>query len=150
MEHDPASLTYETPEYKGMLGVSDATATPLHPSQVERAILDGLSSEVLHNVARAISADPVEATRLVHAIVPKSSLSRRGRLTPAQGEQTERLARLFTYANRVFGNTEDARAFMYRAHPELDRRRPVDACLTELGGRAVEGVLDSLAFGLPV
>jgi putative toxin-antitoxin system antitoxin component (TIGR02293 family) len=138
------------PEYEDMLGVSEAMAAPLHPTHVERAILEGLSSDVLRNVARAISPDPTEATRLVHAIVPKSSLSRRGRLTPAQGEQTERLARLFTYATRVFGNPEDARAFMYRPHPELDGRRPVDACLTELGGRAVENVLDSLAFGLPV
>jgi putative toxin-antitoxin system antitoxin component (TIGR02293 family) len=150
MEQAPASLTYETPEYRGMLGVSEASAPPLHPSHVERAILEGLSSDVLRNVARAVSPDPIEATRLVHAIVPKSSLSRRGRLTPAQGEQTERLARLFTYATRVFGNIADARTFMYRPHPELEGRRPVDACLTELGGRMVENVLDSLAFGLPV
>jgi uncharacterized protein (DUF2384 family) len=50
----------------------------------------------------------------------------------------------------VFGSTEDARTFMHRPHPELNGRRPVDAALTELGGRAVERVLDALAFGLPV
>jgi putative toxin-antitoxin system antitoxin component (TIGR02293 family) len=83
-------------------------------------------------------------------VVPKSSLSRRGTLTPAQGEQTERLARLFAYAQRVFGDADDARAFMHNPHPELQGRRPVDAALSELGGRAVEKVLDALAYGLPV
>jgi putative toxin-antitoxin system antitoxin component (TIGR02293 family) len=57
---------------------------------------------------------------------------------------------MFSYAARVLGSVEDARAFMRRPHPELDNRRPVDACLTELGGRAVERVLDSIAYGLPV
>ena len=104
----------------------------------------------MRNVAHAIFSDPVEANRLIHAIVPKSSLSRRGTLTHAQSEQTERLARLFTYARTVFGDNDDARAFMRQPHPELGGRRPVDACLTELGGRAVESVLDSVAFGLPV
>jgi uncharacterized protein (DUF2384 family) len=73
----------------------------------------------LQHVARAISPDPTAATRLVHAVVPKPSLNRRGTLTPAQGEQTERLARLFAYAQRVFGDARDARAFMHNPHPEL-------------------------------
>jgi uncharacterized protein (DUF2384 family) len=39
---------------------------------------------------------------------------------------------------------------MRRPHPELEGRRPVDAALSELGGRVVEGILDALQFGLPV
>lgn len=117
---------------------------------LEEAISRGLPRESLQRVARAIWPDPGDANRLVHTVVPKSSLSRRGTLTPAQGEQTERLARLFAYAQLVFGDVRDAREFMQRPHPELQGRRPVDAALTELGGRAVERILDSLAYGLPV
>ena len=117
---------------------------------MQSAISKGLSREVLLDVAWSICQDPVEANKLVHAIVPKSSLSRRGTLTPAQGEQTERLHRLFQYACRVFGDDWDARKFMLRPHPELEGRRPVDAALSELGGRVVESVLDALFYGLPV
>ncbi len=127
-----------------------AEAPQANPFHLEQAITSGLPRETLRDVARSIWPDAAEANKLIHAIVPKSSLGRRGTLTPAQGEQTERLARLFGYAMKLFGDIDDARAFMQRPHPELDGRRPVDACLTELGGRAVERVLDSLAFGLPV
>ncbi len=143
----PSPTDYEIPEPAGLMGFSEAQGQAW---ALDQAIAEGLPREALQRVARAIWPDPVEANRLVHTIVPKSSLSRRGRLTPAQGEQTERLARLFTYARHVFGNAEDAREFMHRPHPELGGRRPVDAALSELGGRAVERVLDALAFGLPV
>jgi len=142
---DPA-LTYAEPEPPALMGFADS-ATPFG---VERAIVEGLPSDSLRSVAHAIWDDPIEANRLIHAIVPKSSLSRRGTLTQQQGEQTERLARMFSLAVKVLGSVEDARDFMRRPHPELDGRRPVDACLTELGGRAVERVLDSIAYGLPV
>jgi putative toxin-antitoxin system antitoxin component (TIGR02293 family) len=117
---------------------------------LEQAIGQGLARQTLQDVALQIWDNPADANKLVHAIVPKSSLNRRGTLTPAQGEQTERLSRLFRYACRVFGDIEDARAFMQRKHPELNGRAPVDAALSELGGRMVESVLDSLYFGLPV
>lgn len=143
---EPTDPEYPSAEYAGLLGFSDVQA----PWSVEEAIARGLPRDALQRVARAISSDPAAATKLVHAVVPKTSLSRRGTLTPAQGEQTERLARVFSYAQRVLGDVEDARAFMHRPHPELQGRRPVDAALTELGGRAVEHVLDALAYGLPV
>lgn len=146
MEHD-ASLVYPQTETPRLLGFGESQSTFW---AMEQAIAEGLPRDALQRVASAIFPDPVEANRLVHSVVPKSSLSRRGTLTPAQGEQAERLARLFAYAKRVFGDVEDAREFMRRPHPELQGRRPVEAALSELGGRAVEHVLDGLAFGLPV
>jgi putative toxin-antitoxin system antitoxin component (TIGR02293 family) len=116
----------------------------------EEQVADGLSSVQLRTIARQICGDAASATKLMHAIVPKSSLSRRGKLTPRQSEQTERLLRLFTLACAAFRDLDDAREFMRRPHPELKNRRPLDAAMTELGGRAVERVLDSLLYGLPV
>jgi putative toxin-antitoxin system antitoxin component (TIGR02293 family) len=138
---------FPEPEPGRLMGLAESQASFWG---MEQAIAEGLPCDSLRRVARAILPDPAEANRLVHAVVPKSSLSRRGTLTPAQGEQTERLARLFAYAQRVFGDVRDAREFMQRPHPELQGRRPVDAALTELGGRAVERILDALAYGLPV
>jgi putative toxin-antitoxin system antitoxin component (TIGR02293 family) len=130
-------------------GVSEA---PIRPSWIEgRETLDeGLSADDLRDVAHAVCGDQAEANKLMHAIVPKSSLNRRGKLTLPQSEQTDRLARLFVMAREAFQDVHDARAFMRRPHPELGNRRPIDAALTELGGRAVERILDSLLYGLPV
>lgn len=147
MEPKPRNYQFPISEPAGLMGFGEAPQAPLI---MEQAITKGLPRDSLQRVAQAIWPDSAEANRLIHKVVPKSSLSRRGTLTSAQGEQTERLARLFSYAVRVFGNIEDAREFMHRPHPELTGRRPVDAALTELGGRAVEHVLDALAFGLPV
>jgi len=141
-------MDYVFPQMKPSGGVLREAQMPIWGLQT--AISKGLSRDVLLEVAHEICMDPVEANKLVHAIVPKSSLNRRGTLTAAQGEQTERLHRLFQYACQVFGDDGDARAFMRRPHPELEGRRPVDAALSELGGRVVEGILDALQFGLPV
>ena len=146
MERDIPDHAFPVADYAGLLGLGETQAA----WPIEEAIAQGLPRDALQRVARAISPDLAAANKLVHAVVPKSSLSRRGTLTPAQGEQTEWLARLFAYAQRVFGDADDARAFMHNPHPELQGRRPVDAALSELGGRAVEKVLDALAYGLPV
>jgi len=134
------------PEPPVLMGFAEA---PAH-FMMEEAIAGGLPRDALRRVAEAITDDAAEANKLMHAVVPKSSLNRRATLTPSQGEQTERLARLFSLAVKVFGDTGDARDFMRRPHPELTGRRPVDAALTELGGRAVERILNALAYGLPV
>ena len=117
---------------------------------IHAQVEEGVQVEDLRAVATDIWGDAAEANKLIHAIVPKTSLNRRGKLTQAQGEQTERLGRLFGMARMAFQDQEDARDFMRRPHPELGGRRPVDAALTEMGGRAVERVLDSLLYGLPV
>ena len=129
-------------------GVAEATIMPRY--FVDDEVLHGLSGDRLRTVATTICGDAVEATKLIHAIVPKSSLSRRGKLNLTQSEQTDRLSRLFSQAQDAFQDLEDAREFMRRPHPELGNRRPIDAAMTELGGRAVERILDSILYGLPV
>lgn len=128
------------------LGLREAPAS----FSMERDPAELLSSDRVRTVALLVTGNTVEATKIVHAIVPKSSLSRRGTLTPYQSEQTERLSHLFAYAFKVFDDLEEARLFMRRPHPELAQRSPIEAAMSERGGRAVESILDSLAFGLPV
>jgi putative toxin-antitoxin system antitoxin component (TIGR02293 family) len=121
-------------------------------SGLEDAVLAGLPREALRRVAERLGGDAERATAIEHAIVPKTTLARRGtgRLTREESERTERLARLFVHAVAALGSEEDARLFMRRGHPELEGRSPLEAAITELGGRRVEDILHALEYGLPV
>jgi putative toxin-antitoxin system antitoxin component (TIGR02293 family) len=145
-------MTFQSDRVTEILGFAEAVARwePGPASRMEEAIRAGLPKSALVKVARLIETEPVLANELVFSVVPKSSLARRDVLTPEQGEKTERLARLFAMAEMILGGADAARVFLHRPHPELKGRRPLDAASTELGGRAVERVLQSVEYGLPV
>ena len=47
-----------------------------------------------------------------------------------------------------FDGEAEARAFLFRPHPMLDNRRPVDVVLaSEFGRPLVEGILGRLSYG---
>jgi len=135
-----------------LLGVPSGFAEAQAPFGIERAVGTGLPRESLRRVALRIGGDAERASAIEHAVVPKTTLARRGtgRLTREESERTERLARLFIHAVAALGSEDDARAFLRRPHPELDGRTPLDAAVTELGGRRVEDILHALEYGLPV
>jgi putative toxin-antitoxin system antitoxin component (TIGR02293 family) len=119
---------------------------------LEDAVQRGLPKSALAKLAQRVHGSDAPARRaLMLRIVPEATLRRRGRrLTPRESERTERLARMFSLAEDVLGNTDDARAFLTCAHGQLGGRRPLDAALTELGARQVEAILRSVEHGLPV
>jgi len=82
-------------------------------------------------------------------VVPEATFKRRVRLSPAESERTERLARVIAASEYAWSNQEDARAWLTKSHPELGRRTPLEAALTELGARQVEELLDRLVYGIP-
>jgi putative toxin-antitoxin system antitoxin component (TIGR02293 family) len=140
-------MTFTVGRITEILGFSEAqSAWP----GVDQAIRAGLPKAALLNVARLIEPEPALANELAFSVVPKSSLARRHTLTPEQSEKTERLARLFLLAEHVLGDPPAARIFLHRPHPELEGRTPLQAAATELGGRAVERILNSVEYGLPV
>jgi len=65
-------------------------------------------------------------------------------------ETIERIARLYAMALDAFVEPSSATRFMMKPHPELDKRSPFETALTELGGRAVEEVIERGLQGLPV
>jgi len=140
-------MTFVTGRITEILGFSEAQSPW---PDVDQAIRAGLPKSALLNVARLIEPEPALANELAFSVVPKSSLARRDTLTPEQSEKTERLARLFLLAEHVLGDQPAARSFLHRPHPELDGRTPLQAAATELGGRAVERILNSIEYGLPV
>jgi putative toxin-antitoxin system antitoxin component (TIGR02293 family) len=82
-------------------------------------------------------------------IVPEATFKRRTRLSAAESERTERLARVIAASEYAWDDEESAREWLTRPHPELASRTPLDAAMTELGARRVEDLLDRLFYGIP-
>ncbi|MBV9777902.1 MAG: DUF2384 domain-containing protein, partial [Acetobacteraceae bacterium] len=70
------------------------------------------------------------------------------RLSPEESARVARLAQVWALALEVWGGEEEARAFLFRPHPMLDERRPIDVVLAnEFGRPLVEGILGALQYG---
>jgi putative toxin-antitoxin system antitoxin component (TIGR02293 family) len=93
----------------------------------------GLDVEALERITDYLGRDAAEAAGLRHAIVPRTTLRRRTRLTTEESERTERLARLVDMAEETWEDRESAREFLLSPQPQLGGDRPVELALTELG-----------------
>lgn len=114
------------------------------------AVVRGLPKSALRNCVDRVAASPQERRRLMSRIVPEATFKRRrNHLKLDEGERTERLARVIATAEYVWDDREEARRFLTTPHPELNRQRPLDAALTELGARRVEALLWNVFYGLP-
>lgn len=68
--------------------------------------------------------------------------------SPIDSDRLARFARVWTLAREVWGNDQDARAFLFNPHMMLEGRPPVDVALaTETGTSLVEGLLGRLHYG---
>jgi putative toxin-antitoxin system antitoxin component (TIGR02293 family) len=114
------------------------------------AVERGLPKATLRNVARRVFAEPAEQRAMMQRIVPEATYKRRReRLSPAESERTERLARVIAIAEDVWEDREQARRFLVTPHPEIGGKSPLDAALTELGARQAEEVMARIVYGLP-
>jgi putative toxin-antitoxin system antitoxin component (TIGR02293 family) len=95
-----------------------------------------------------------------YRIVPKATLARlkakqrkhkAQRLSKPQSELVARLAAVWTDAIRAWKTEEGARNFLYRKHPLLEDKRPVDLALqSELGAQIVRDILGRLEHATAV
>ena len=138
----------ETPyaQVAGMLGIS---ATASSPVQIIDRIRQGLPVTTLYNVSRQVAPDDAG---FVFRIVPKASLARRKRgSSPLTADESNRLARLaavWSVAETVWKSAAEARAFLFRPHPMLEARRPIDVVLeSEIGAELVKSILGGLLYG---
>ena len=113
-------------------------------------VSEGLPKSALRSTVRRLFDSPAEANELMYRIVPEATYKRRTRLTPAESERTERLARVIASAEIVWDDREEAKRWLLTPHPELNGRRPLDVSLSELGARQVEELLDRIYYGVPV
>jgi len=86
-------------------------------------------------VARERQFDSVNGRRklsrqraLMYRIVPEATYKRRReRLSPAERERTERLARVIAMAEEVWQDREQTRRFLTTPHSEIGGKTPIDA-----------------------
>lgn len=116
--------------------------------ELSHVVSAGLPKQALRRTAEHAAASG-EAQRLVYSIVPEATYKRRKRLSSAESERTERLARVIAMAQSVWGEEAEARRWLHAIHPELDSRSPLEMALSELGARQVEELLARLEYGLP-
>ena len=120
---------------------------------LDRAVRAGTPEPPLDRLVGVLAASlgtgGTDAPRLRRRIVPRSTCRRVERFNPQVGETTERIARLYALVRCVFQDPHAAAGFMMRPHPELNGRAPLDAALTEAGGREVEEIIGRGLHGLP-
>lgn len=117
--------------------------------QLEQQVEAGLPKSSLEAIARHVYGSASAATALMQRVIPAATFHRRSaELKPQESERVERLARVIATAEHVWGNADDARAFLAAPHMLLGERRPIEVALTELGARRVETLLWSLFHGV--
>jgi len=116
---------------------------------LERTVSRGLPKRALRLAAERVTSSAGDARRVMFRIVPEATFKRRDRLSAAESERTERLARVIAAAEYAWNDRGDARAWLTKAHPELGGRTPLELAMTELGARRVEDLLDRFFYGIP-
>jgi putative toxin-antitoxin system antitoxin component (TIGR02293 family) len=117
---------------------------------LDDAVAQGLPKATLRRTVSRIFASKIEQRRLMNRIVPEATFKRRrDRLSAAESQRTERIARVIANAEYVWGDREDARRFLTTTHPALRGKAPIDTAMTELGARQVEDLLGKIFHGLP-
>jgi putative toxin-antitoxin system antitoxin component (TIGR02293 family) len=120
------------------------------PFLIIGSIERGFPVTSLDRVADLIAPDHSD---FKYRFVPKATLARRRRgkgvrLTAEESDRLARIAKVWAHAVDVWHDDEKARAFLFRSHPMLEGRRPIDAALsTEMGAELVDQILGRLEYG---
>jgi putative toxin-antitoxin system antitoxin component (TIGR02293 family) len=113
-----------------------------------QAVRDGLPYATLeHLIAQGVIDDDEVETyfiprRTLYARRHKATLSRE------QSDIVVRLARIQAFADEVFGDRDESRAWLREPNGALGGQPPLTLLDTEEGGRLVEAVLGRIAHGI--
>lgn len=137
--------------------IADVLGLPRPSSFDDLKLADNIARGVpVRSVDRVIAfIDPSGLTIKSTHFVPKSTFQRRkaddGLLSPDKSGKLWQVARVFVEARRHYRCDEQARAFLLRAHPLLEGRRPLDlARETAAGADLVLKVLGEAEAGVAV
>ena len=137
-------------EVAGILGIKGREDHPASPFEVIQRIENGLPIAILNRISESVA--PSDAN-FKYLIVSRPTLARRLKshsrlLSSDESERLARIAKVWTFAREVWGNDQDARAFLFRPHPMLEGRAPMEVALkTDMGARLVEDILGRLEYG---
>ncbi len=137
----------------GLLDVADVLGLPM--KQASRSSIglisridDGLPTEAVERIAKLLA--PADAA-FKYRLIPRATYERRKAtriLSAEEGTLLARLARIWGLAVEVWQDEEEARAFLFRPHPMIEDRRPIDLVIqSEFGAEAVLDVLNGLKYG---
>ena len=131
-----------------VLGLSPKEQAARSPFGLISRIENGLPLDALERVARLLA--PGDA-QFKYRLVPKATFERRKgsrRLSSDEGTRLARVARVWGLALDVWQSEEGARDFLFRPHPMIEDRRPIDVVIqNEFGAELVVDVLGSLKYG---
>ena len=130
-----------------VLGLS-AKVAQQSPIGLVTQIEHGLPVGAVERIARLVAPND---TQFKYRLVPKATYERRKTtktLSPEEGTRLARLARIWSLALEVWKDEEEARSFLFRAHPKIEDKRPVDVIIqSEFGAEMVVAILNSLKYG---
>lgn len=84
-------------------------------------------------------------------MIPARTMARRRkmrRLTVEESDRLMRLARVFSRAIEVFGNSEKAAGWLNQPNRLLNNTAPIDVLDTDLGTHSVETILGRIEYGV--
>jgi putative toxin-antitoxin system antitoxin component (TIGR02293 family) len=131
-----------------VLGLPSREMASRSPMGLLARIEHGLPLAALDRVAELVA--PGDA-QFKYRLVPKATYERRKgahRLSADEGTRLTRLARVWSLALEVWGSEQEARDFLFRTHPMIEDRRPIDVVIqSEFGAEMVIDILGGLKYG---
>jgi putative toxin-antitoxin system antitoxin component (TIGR02293 family) len=85
-------------------------------ADLEKPIFDGLPKQALRLAAERVYSSTGDARRAMFRIVREATFKRRTRLSHAESERTERLARVIAAAEQTWSDQADAREWLTKVH----------------------------------
>jgi putative toxin-antitoxin system antitoxin component (TIGR02293 family) len=108
----------------------------------------GLPVAALDRVSHLLAPGDVQ---FKYKLVPKATYERRKtthRLSSDEGTRLARVARVWSLAREIWESDEAAREFLFRPHPMIEDKRPIDAVIqNEFGAEMVIDILGGLKYG---
>lgn len=131
-----------------VLGLPPKEAASRSPMGLMSRIERGLPLAALDRVAKIVA--PGDA-QFKYRLVPKATYERRKgaqRLSRDEGTRLARLARVWSFALEVWQSEDEARGFLFRPHPMIEDKRPIDVLIqSEFGAEMVIDILGGLKYG---
>jgi putative toxin-antitoxin system antitoxin component (TIGR02293 family) len=131
-----------------VLGLPAKETSARSPFGLISRIEHGLPIAALERVAHLLA--PGDA-QFKYRLVPKATFARRKvahRLSSDEGTRLARVARIWSLALDVWQNDDDARDFLFRPHPMIEDKRPIDVVIqNEFGAEMVVDILGRLKYG---
>ena len=131
-----------------VLGLPVKETAARSPFGLISRIEHGLPLNSLERVAQLLA--PQDA-QFKYRLIPKATYERRKtahRLSSDEGMRLARLARVWSVALDVWGSQDEARDFLFRPHPMIEDKRPIDVVIqNEFGAEMVVDILGRLKYG---